>query len=278
MKIDAHQHFWDLRKGDYPWIVPELGPLYRSFAPDELEPLIWKAGIDKTIIVQAMDSFADTDYMLEVAAAKIWVGGVVGWVPLDNPEEAGRRLEMYVRNPLFKGVRNLNHAAWLNRAPAIEGLKLLASHGLTLDVLAGSPNDLECVSALAEKVPGLKIVIDHLARPPFGQLSMEPWAGLMAGIAQYPQVFIKISGVHAAEAWKNGMKPDFQPYLDFVFEKFGSDRLMFGSDWPVSTQAADYETVWKDTNEALADYTETEIQAILGGTASECYRIDETLN
>ncbi|QGQ94719.1 hypothetical protein EHS13_07375 [Paenibacillus psychroresistens] len=275
MRIDAHQHFWNLEKVAYPWLVPAYGPIYRTIEAAELEPLLQANGIDKTVIVQAMGSYEDTDYMLETAAQYDWVAGVVGWVPLNKPEEAAIKLEQYTQNPLFKGVRHLIHEEkdpnWVIQDEVIAGLKQLASLGLTFDVVAVLPEHLQHVATLAEKIPNLKIVIDHLAKPPIKDKAMEPWASLLKEAAAYPNVYAKLSGLNTAADWDSWSADDIKPYIDYAFEVFGADRLMFGSDWPVANLAGDYTKVWVETNKALEGRSLAEIDAVLGGTAIAFY-------
>ena len=277
IKIDAHQHFWNLQRTEYPWLTPALGPLYRTFEPEELAPQIRAAGIHKTVLVQAANSYEDSDYMLELAQKNEWIGGVVGWVPLDDALQAGRKLEQYAKNSTFKGVRHLIHDEpnpdWVIRPEVIEGLKVLASFDLSFDVVAVFPNHLKHVPTLAEKVPNLKMVIDHLAKPPMKERLVEPWATQMAQAAQYPHVFAKISGLNTAANSENWSADDFRPYVDVAFEQFGANRLMFGSDWPVAILAGDYAKVWEQTNLALQGRSSAEIKAVLGGTAANFYKI-----
>ncbi len=278
VKVDTHQHFWNLEKVAYPWLVPEYGPIYRTFEAPELEPQVKAAGIDKTVVVQSMDSYEDTDYMLEAAATFKWIQGVVGWVPLLRPDEAAKSLEKYSQNPLFKGIRHLIHTEadpdWVVQDVVIEGLKVLASFSMTFDVVAVFPNHLKHVPTLAEKVPNLKMVIDHLAKPPIASGEWEPWASQMKAAASYPQVYAKISGLNTATADPvNWSAQDLQKWVDYAFEIFGADRLMFGSDWPVAILAGDYAKVWAETNKCLAGRSQTEIDAVLGGTATKFYRL-----
>ena len=277
MKIDSHQHFWNLEKVAYPWLDPAYGSICRTIEASELEPLVKEAGIDKTIIVQAMDSYADTEYMLQTAEAFDWVGGVVGWVPLNIPEVADIKLNHYSQNPYFKGVRHLIHEEkdpnWIIRANVIEGLKVLASYNMTLDVVAVFPNHLKHVPYLAEQVPNLKMVIDHLAKPPIKDKQMGEWAEQLAKAAEYPNVYAKVSGLNTAADWETWSADDIKPYIDFALEKFGADRLMFGSDWPVANLAGDYAKVWAETNKAISTYSQSDIDAILGVTAAAFYQI-----
>jgi L-fuconolactonase len=283
MRIDAHQHFWNLEKVAYPWLVPSYGSIYRTIEASELEPLLKANGIDKTVIVQAMDSYEDTEYMLETAAEYEWVAGVVGWVPLNKPTEAAKKLEQYTQNPVFKGIRHLIHEEkdpnWVVQAEVIEGLKVLASFGLTFDIVAVLPEHLRHVPTLSEKIPNLKMVIDHLAKPPIKDKQMEPWASLMKAAAACPNVYAKLSGLNTAADWKSWSSIDIKPYIDYAFEHFGAERLMFGSDWPVANLAGDYAKVCSETLKALHGRTPAEIDAVLGETAIQFYGLtkDEAL-
>lgn len=279
LKIDAHQHFWNLHEVAYPWLDASYGPICRTIEAPELEPLLQTAGIDKTVIVQAMNSYADTDYMLRTAASYEWVGAVVGWVPLNVPDVADEKLKHYAQNPYFKGVRHLIHEEkdpdWVVRDSVIEGLKVLASWNMTFDVVAVFPDHLRHVPYIAEKVPNLRMVIDHLAKPPIKDKVMGQWAQQFARAAEYPNVYAKISGLNTAADWDHWTADDIAPYIEYAMDKFGAERLMFGSDWPVANLAGDYAKVWRETNKAIARYSAKEIEAILGGTAAKFYRIKD---
>lgn len=278
LKVDTHQHFWNLDEVAYPWLIPEYGPIYRRFAPEELAPQLAACGVDKTVIVQAMDSYADTDSMLKIAAENDWVAGVVGWVPLHDPAEAARKLDEYQGNPYFRGVRHLIHEEsngdWVLQKQVIESLQLLAERGLTFDVVAVYPGHLKHVPTLVEKAPDLKMVIDHLAKPPLGEEDRAVWREQMAAAAESPNVCAKVSGLNTATAdFENWTYEDIKPSIDTCMELFGADRLMFGSDWPVAVLAGDYAKVWKETCKAIADLSDAEQAAILGGTANSFYKL-----
>lgn len=275
--IDAHLHFWDLETGHYPWLTPEAGPIFRTFTPDEVIPQLAAAGVEGAVLVQAMDSYADTDSMLAQADAYDFIAAVVGWVPLNRPDEAARALERYAGHPKFAGVRHLIHDEsdpdWVVQDSVIEGLGLLADAGLPFDVVAVLPRHLEHVPVLAERVPGLKLVIDHLAKPPIREEGWEPWASLIARAAQYPTVHAKLSGLNTAADPETWTAKDLRRYVDHAIEVFGPDRLMFGGDWPVATLAGDYAKVWNETGVLLRDLPPTARDAVLGGTAARFYGI-----
>ncbi len=277
-KVDTHQHFWNLDLVEYSWLIPAYGPLYRTYGPHELEPQLKGVGLDTTVLVQSANSYADTNYMLQQADKFDWIGAVIGWVPLANPREAIHMLDSkYSRHPKFRGMRHLIHEEqdpdWLLQPLVLEGLQALADRGLIFEVVAVFPNHLKHVPTLAEKLPNLKMVIDHLAKPPIKDKVMGEWADQLAAAAAYPNVYGKISGLNTAADWATWSAADLKPYLEFAVEKFGANRLMFGSDWPVCVLAGDYAKVWHETNAALAGFTPAQIEAVLGGTAEKFYHL-----
>lgn len=277
--VDAHQHFWNLERVAYPWLTPEYGPLYRTFEAPELEPQVLSAGVDATVLVQAADSEEDTAYMLEVAGERPWVGGVVAWVPLERPADAERSLERLVGHPRFCGVRHLIHEDpdpdWLLRDAVLDGLRLLAERDIPFDVVAVLPRHLEHVPVLAERVPGLRMVIDHLAKPPIREGGWQPWADLLARAAEHPQVYAKVSGLNTAADPERWSADDLRPYVEHALACFGAERLMFGGDWPVATLAGDYQKVWEETGRLLSGLPAADRDAILGGTAISFYGIGD---
>lgn len=274
-RIDTHQHFWDLNLVDYPWLTPADGPLCRNYEPPELVPQLRAAGIDRTVLVQSANSYADTEYMLRQADAYDWIGAVIGWAPLLEPDEAARALDCYAQHPKFRGVRHLIHEEadpdWVVRERVIEGLKVLAARGLIFEVVAVFPDHLQHVPTLAERVPGLTIVLDHLAKPPINRKTMESWRRQMAAAARYAQVYAKVSGLNTAANSESWSAAELEPPIDAAFELFGADRLMFGSDWPVLRLAGEYDRVWTETNRAVAKRTAQERDALFGGTATRVY-------
>lgn len=276
IRVDTHQHFWNLDLVEYSWLIPAYGPLYRTYGPQELAPQLEQAGIDKTVLVQSANSYADTNYMLAQADKFDWIGAVIGWVPLWNPDEAAHMLDdKYMRHPKFRGMRHLIHAEkdpeWLLWDLVIEGLKLLEARNLVFEVVAVFPNHLSLVPALAAKLPDLTIVIDHMAKPPIKDKVMGEWATQLAAAAEHPNVHVKVSGLNTAADWASWTVADLKPYIDFTREHFGAQRMMFGSDWPVAILAGDYQKVWQATQEAIADYSQADQDAILGETAVKIY-------
>jgi L-fuconolactonase len=280
MIVDSHQHLWDLEKVEYPWLVPAYGPLYRTFTPAELEPQLVAAGVDRAVLVQAANSYEDTDSMLAHAAEHEWIGAVVGWVPLEDAGEAARVLDgRYLADPWFRGVRHLNHEEadpdWLVRPAVIDGLKVLEERGLVYEVVAVHPLHLGHVPALARTCPDLRIVIDHLAKPPIASGDYTAWKADLRAAAEHPNVFAKVSGLNTAADWQTWSAADLEEPVGFALEVFGAQRLMFGSDWPVAILAGDYAKVWTETLMVLdrLGLRGADRSAILGGTAASLYSI-----
>ena len=275
-RVDAHQHFWSIREVDYRWLTASrYGPIYRDFGPDDLEPLLQAAGVTHTITVQAANSFAETDAMLARAERCDWIAAVTGWVPLLEPREAERALERYGRDSPFCGVRHLVHDEpdpdWLLRAPVRESLALLAEREVVFEIPAVFPRHLVHVPMLAEELPELTIVIDHLAKPPIARGELEPWATQVAAAASYPNVYAKVSGLNTAADPERWSAEDLRPFVEVALQLFGPERLMFGSDWPVCLLAGDYMRVWEETLRALEGLPAAARDAVLGGTAATVY-------
>jgi L-fuconolactonase len=282
MIIDSHQHFWDLELVEYPWLVPAYGPIYRSFHPEELLPQLAAAGVDRTVLVQSANSFADTDAMLAQAAVEPWIGAVIGWVPLEDAVGAASALDdRYLHHPRYRGVRHLNHDEpdpdWLIRPAVLAGLRELESRGLVFEVVAVYPLHLGHVPTLAKACPDLRIVIDHLAKPPIASRDLAAWKRDLAAAAGYPNVLAKISGLNTAADWATWTAEDLVEPIGHAIDVFGADRLMAGSDWPVAILAGDYQRVWTETSRALTllGVSDTQRAAILGGTAAAVYSIGD---
>ncbi len=281
MIVDSHQHFWNPEQVYYAWLLPAYGPIYRTFEPAELEPQLAATGVDRTVLVQSADNFEDTEAMLAQAAEHEWIGAVVGWVPLYAHRLAERKLDELEANPWFKGVRHLNHEEadpdWLVRPEVIDGLKILEERALTFDVIAVHPLHLKHVPALADACPDLKMVIDHLAKPPIASGEYDVWKTEMTAAAEHPNVYAKISGLNTAADPETWTGADLVESIGHSLEVFGAERLLFGSDWPVAILAGDYAKVWDETNLALDELGvgDAERDAILGGTAAAFYRIEE---
>lgn len=276
LTIDTHQHLWNLDRVAYPWLVPAFGPIARTFEPLELALQLAPAGVTQTVLVQSANSYADTEYMFEMAATYPWINGVVGWVPLLFPDVAGRAIERFKRNPLFRGMRHLIHneadPKWLLQDEVIEGLRLLAGAGLTFDVVATLPEHMECIPVIGKKVPNLKMVIDHLGQPPIASGSLGRWGDDLKAAAENLNVHAKISGLGTASGnWDGWTTEDVKPYVAYAIETFGPDRCMVGGDWPVAVLAGGYGKAWSAYRSILAGYSADVQTKVLSETAIQFY-------
>jgi L-fuconolactonase len=281
MTIDAHQHIWDLDQVAYPWLTPAFGPLARTYLMGELEPQLAAAEVTATILVQAANSYEDTAYMFDQADRYPWVVAVVGWVPLLYPDVTGRAIERLAANPYLRGIRHLIHnepdPRWLLQDRVVESLDLLARARLTFDVVATLPAHLECVAALGERVPNLRMVIDHLGGPLIGTGTSADhalWRQNLARTAQNPNVYAKISGLGTLCADPQGWSADdIRPYVEFALATFGPQRCLCGGDWPVCTLAGSYARTWANYRAALAGLSEGDQEAVFGRSACAFYGI-----
>jgi len=280
MIIDAHQHVWDLDRSPYPWLGPQVPLWNRTFTFEEVQPHLARNGVDATILVQADDHAGDTELMLEVADRHPEVVAVVAYVPLDRPDEAAQRLDELRADDRVVGIRNLIHDQpdpdWILRPEVDEGLGVLERAGVTFDYVAVLPRHLEHVPTLSERHPGLRIVIDHLSKPPIGEADREPWWHLIATAAENPLVHAKVSGLYPGAAPDTWTPDAIRPFVDRALEVFGHSRLMYGGDWPISTAAGGYDRVFSGVTEVLAGLSDAERDEVFSGTARRFYAIAES--
>ncbi len=278
MIIDAHQHVWDLDRSPYAWLGPHVPQLNRTFTFEELQPHLVRNGVDATVMVQSDDHHGDTDLMLEVADRHPEVVGIVAYVPLERPEEAATRLAALRRDDRVVGIRNLIHDLpdpdWLLRPDVDEGLSVLEEAEVTFDLVSVLPRHLEHVTTLSERHPGLRIVIDHLSKPPIGGSVVEPWWSLIAAAAENPQVHAKISGLYPGAAPDSWTVDGIRPFVDRALEVFGPERLMYGGDWPISVTSGGYDRVFAGLRAALSGLSANEAEHVWSHTARTFYRID----
>jgi L-fuconolactonase len=274
-RIDSHQHFWSLERGDYDWLTPGLTPLYRDFGPEDLAPHLEATGIEHTILVQAAPTVAETGFLLSIAERTDFVAGVVGWVDL-SASDAPDTIADLASNGYLRGVRpmiqDIPDVDWVLSADLEPGLHALIDTGLTFDALV-NPAHLPNLRALLSRHPDLEVVIDHGAKPSIARAEFEPWARDLAEIARDSSAACKLSGL-VTEAGPNCSFDTLRPYLDHLFEYFGPERLMWGSDWPVVNLAGGYGAWWKMTERTLEPLDAKARAAVLGGTAARFYGID----
>jgi L-fuconolactonase len=273
MHIDSHQHFWRYDKRRDTWITDEMLVLKRDFLPHDLIPEMRANRVDGSIAVQADQSEQETLFLLDLAGRFTEIKGVVGWVDLCSPL-LPERLEYFSQFEKLCGFRHIVQAEpddrYLLRQDFLAGIAGLQQFEFTYDILI-YPQQLPAAIELSGKLPEQRFVIDHLAKPRIRSREISDWAGSIKTIATNPNVYCKLSGLVTEADWHNWREVDFKPYLDVVFEAFGPDRLMFGSDWPVCLLAGTYESV----KELLAAFVRhlpiTQQEKIFGANATRFY-------
>jgi L-fuconolactonase len=274
MKIDAHQHFWALARGDYGWLTPDLAPIYRDFLPPDLAPLLDAAGIEGTVLVQAAPTEAETEFMLELAEANDFVKGVVGWTDFEAAD-APQRIREMAKSPWLVGFRpmiqDIADPGWMLGEKLAPAFETLIASGLTFDALT-KPQHLKNLLVLLKRYPEMKTVIDHGSKPDIAGGTSDQWAADMAAIAKETNALCKISGL-VTEASPQWSTADLRPCLSHLLDTFGPGRLIWGSDWPVSTLAATYAQWTAATAELLSGLTKPEIDAIMGYNAVHFYSL-----
>ncbi|MAI66294.1 MAG: amidohydrolase [Phycisphaerae bacterium] len=274
-KVDTHQHFWQLSRGDYRWLTPDYGTLYQDFLPDNLTQQLSKNGISQTVLVQAAQTEEETQFLLELANKWSFVGGVVGWIDLESPT-ALTRLEHFTKNTYFKGIRpwlkDIDDAGWILKDKFTPIFECMSENHLTFDALITDIH-LSNIQILAERHPNLSIVINHCAKPDLSQKISVFWKSSLVNIGACANVCIKLSGL-MTEAPKGKVSTEvLKPCFDHIMEVFGPDRILWGSDWPVLTLNGDYESWVSLTNSLLREVSFEDASKILAGNARTFYNL-----
>ena len=279
--IDTHVHIWDLEKAQYPWLQGDNSILNRTWRIEEIENDRKEAGITAGVLVQASGNIEDTELMLEAALKSDWICGIVGWLPLMDTKATQRLLEeRFLKEKYFKGVRHQVHVEkdpkWLLQPAVIESLKLLASFDLPYDVVGILPSHIETVIKVAAKIPGLRMVFDHLSWPPIPtKEKFGKWGEQMKIAAQHKNLYAKISGLGTASGdFQNRTADDIKPYVELVLQYFGNERCFCGGDWPVSMLANNYIKTWQTTKDILNDLlNDEEKEKVLFSNANNFYKL-----
>ncbi len=279
MRVDAHQHFWKITRGDYFWMDDSVADIRRDILPADLIPHAKDCGIDATVVVQAAPTLAETEYLLELAENFDLIRGVVGWVDLED-DRVAETLNGLVANPYFKGIRpmlqDIDDTQWVLQPKVLENLTCVAELGLSLDALV-QPRHLSAIDQVAKAVPALRIVVDHCAKPVIGG-GKDPgrdWRDGMATLAEHRQIKCKLSGL-ANEFGEGWSAEGLQPVFDHIIELFGPDKVMWGSDWPVLELAGTYCDWHECAMSMTSGLTDAQQQMVFGGTAARFYRLDQS--
>jgi L-fuconolactonase len=273
--LDAHQHFWRVDRGDYSWMTPDLTPLYRDFGPEDLAPLLEPAGITRTVLIQAAETEAETDFLLGIAARTDYVAGVVGWVDM-LADDFPARLAHYATRTKWAGIRPMlqeHDPSLINESRFRAALAEVARRGIPFDILT-FPRHLSAMIEAVQATPGLHAILDHISKPDMTRSMDQEWCSEIKALASVPGVYCKISGL-VTEAGTDWSIDRIRPFVEFVAHAFGPDRLVFGSDWPVCTLAASYAQVLELARSILGSlYGPEQMQAIMETNGQRFYRLE----
>ena len=273
MRVDSHQHFWHYHPVRDAWITDEMAVLKRDFLPADFLPELRANGIDACVAVQADQSEEETLFLLDLAEKHREIAGVVGWVNLLD-ERVEERLEYFSHFRKLRGFRHIVQAEpddrFLMRKEFLRGVGMLSRFGFTYDILIYARH-LPVAAEFVQQFPSQKFVVDHMAKPQIKARELDDWSRGMRAIAKHPNVWCKVSGLITEADWKRWTRDDFRPYLDVVFEAFGVDRLMFGSDWPVCLLGGNYRNVKAIVDDYTQSFSAIDKENIFGGNAIRFY-------
>ena len=275
MHIDAHQHFWRYDRREYGWIDDSMVALRRDFLPADLKPELQRSGFQGCVAVQARQTLDETPWLLELAERAPFILGVIGWVDLRSPR-LPFELKSFAGNSKLVGVRHVVQSEpderFLLQPDFLRGIAMLEEFDLAYDILI-YPRHLPVAAEFVARFPRQRFVLDHLAKPPIKSGDLDSWARGIRGLASFPNLFCKVSGLVTETDWQAWKPEDMRPYLDVAFECFGPSRLMIGSDWPVCTAAAPYSQVMDVVKNYIDKYAAEERNAVLGGNAAKFWKL-----
>lgn len=275
MVIDSHQHFWIFDEERDSWITPEMEIIRRNFLPEDLWPVLKANKVDGCVAVQASQTDSETEFLLHLAEANDFVRGVVGWVDL-RTVNLYDQLERYSQFEKLKGFRHVAQGqpeGFLLQPEFIRGVGQLVAFDFTYDILIYQ-NQLKEAYNFAVRLPNVHFVLDHIAKPLIKAQELQPWAEDIRRLAELPNVHCKVSGMVTEANWQHWGKADFRPYLDVVFEAFGTERIMYGSDWPVCLVAGEYEGAKGILTDYLSMFSDDEVRDVMGNNARRFYNLD----
>jgi L-fuconolactonase len=275
MKIDCHQHFWKYNPVEYDWIDDQMATIRRDFLPADLSLELDKLHFDGSVAVQARQLLDETEWLLQLADHNPKIKGVVGWVDLRS-DAVVSQLEKYALHPKFVGVRHVVQGEpaddFILGTEFNKGVELLKKYNLTYDILV-FPRQLPNAVKFARNHPGITMVLDHIAKPYIKDRKISPWDKDIFELASLPNVYCKVSGMVTEADFKNWNPQDFKPYLDVIFEAFGTDRVMIGSDWPVCLVGGSYSAILGIVMDYISKFSEEQKDNILGNNAVKAYNL-----
>lgn len=275
MVIDSHQHFWIYETEKHAWIDDDMKVIRKNFLPEDLKIVYQENNVDGCVAVQADQTLAETDFLLDLASKNDFIKGIVGWVDLraSNIDEV---LNQYSKFPKLKGFRHVVQGEadhnFMLRPDFLNGIAALEKYNFTYDILI-FPHQLGAALELVRRFPNQKFVIDHIAKPYIKDGFYDGWASLMKAISEYPNVYCKLSGMTTEADYNNWTSEQIEPYMQLVLEAFGTNRILFGSDWPVCLVAGNYTKTKELVTNFIAKLSSEEQAAIMGGNAIEFYNL-----
>lgn len=276
IRIDAHQHFWRYDAAEYGWIDDSMSALRRDFLPPDLTREMTPLGFDACVAVQARQTLEETQWLLALADAHPFVVGVVGWVDL-QADAAREQLQRVAAHPKLVGIRHIAQSEpddrFLLQPAFCRGVALLEEFGLAYDILIYSRH-LPVAAGFVSMFERQRFVLDHLGKPNIRGGEIREWERGLRGIARFPNVFCKLSGLVTEADWRHWSPAQMRPYLDVAFDCFGADRLMIGSDWPVCTVAAEYGRAMAIVIDYVSHRPAAERDAVLGGNARRFWNLN----
>ncbi|MBA6152849.1 amidohydrolase family protein [Gelidibacter maritimus] len=276
MRIDTHQHFWKFDPQRDAWITDDMSVIQRDFLPENLKPVLQQHQLDGCVAVQADTSEAETKFLLDLANQHDFIKGVVGWLDLCSGT-IENRLQQFSKHRKLKGLRHIVQAepvGFMLRKDFQNGISALEKYNLTYDILI-FPHQLEDAIKLVEAFPKQKFILDHGAKPYIKDGKIEPWKSQMETLSGFENVACKVSGLTTEADWKDWDNANMEPYLDVIFNVFGTKRTLFGSDWPVSLLAGNYTETLSLVEDYISKFSETEQQQIMGLNAKTWYHLED---
>jgi L-fuconolactonase len=275
-KIDSHQHFWNFDPVRDSWITDDMAVIQKDFTPTDLLPVLQQHGFDGCVAVQTNQHESDNDFLLNHANNNEFIKGVVGWVDLcaDNVKE---RLEYYSTQKKMKGFRHVLQGEaqrdFMLRDDFKKGIALLQAHNFTYDILIYA-DQLKYIPDFVKSFPNQPFVIDHIAKPEIKAKNFDTWAAEIKAVSQFENVSCKLSGMVTEADWAQWQPQDILPYIEHTVNCFGTNRVMYGSDWPVCLVAASYTKMYEVTANYFANFSKTAQDLFFGGNATTFYKLN----
>ncbi len=275
MRIDTHQHFWKFDPIRDRWITEEMQVIRRDFSPLDIQFVLERNGFGGSVVVQADQSKEETAYLVQLANDYPFIKGVVGWIDL-QAADIRQQLDSYQSDTVIKGFRHIVEGEadpdFLIRPAVLNGLKALADYGYTYDLLI-RPRHYAATLDCVQQNPNLQFVLDHIAKPPIKSKAFDEWAAFIDALSAFPNVVCKVSGLATEADWEGWKLDDFKQYLEHIFARFGKERIMYGSDWPVCLLAASYEESIAIVEDKLGQFTAAEKNAFWAENAIRVYNL-----